>query len=930
MTTGSGWLALVAFIFIGCFDRTASVDRNNFKTCDQSSFCRRLRQSESEVSRFEILPETLQTYKQYILVDLQHTETKHLYVLKLAAVKGGLFHFQIDEKSPLSARYRVTDALSKEPDYVALKVEASSGTEITISSEGGLSKAIVKVAPFRIEFYRENTLVLVANSKGLMKFEHLRRKELKPAEQTADNDGQDAAENAVEEPKEDPGAWEENFKSHHDSKPKGPEALSMDFSFPQGKVLYGIPEHADSFALKHTAGGKSDPYRLYNLDVFEYELDNGMALYGAVPVIYSTGPGSTTGVYWQNAAETWVDIFVPEQEKNVMSSIVNFVSRSTQEDPPAANFISESGIIDVFVLTGPSPLDAFRQYTDLTGKAPLPQLYAIAYHQCRWNYNDEQDVTSVSAKFDEHDIPMDTMWLDIEYTDGKKYFTWDHHKFPHPLEMIRNLTERGRHLTIIIDPHIKRDGSYFFHNDCTDRGYYVKNKDGNVYEGWCWPGSASYADFFDPAVRKYYADQYLLENFKESTAEVGIWNDMNEPSVFNGPEVTMLKDNLHHGGWEHRDVHNLYGHMHIMATYDGLIRRSEGALRPFILTRSHFAGSQRYAAVWTGDNMAEWGHLQASIKMCLSLAVAGVSFCGADVGGFFGNPDGELFYRWYQVGAFQPFFRSHAHIDTKRREPWLFPEDVKLVIRDAIRKRYRLLPLWYTMFYEHERSGLPIMQPMLAHYPSDVKCYTLDSQYMLSDKLLVAPVLKAGQTKVDVYVPAKESGESDLWYDVDNYRKFSSTGFESISADSYKLPVFQRGGSIVPRKERVRRAATLMKDDPYTLVVALDRHGAAKGTLYIDDETSFEYRSGKYLYLEFELKDNVLSSRKIDETASYATKSWLERVVLVGLSKVPKSATLHQSNGDSSTLSVYAEDGAVVVRKPAVSMLDSWSIKLNY
>lgn len=928
MVTRKLWLVSFAVTALCLLHDANGVDRNNFKTCEQSSFCRRLRLSEPETSKFAVLPETLQTYKQYILVDLQHSETKHLYVLKLGAVKGGIFHFQIDEKSPLSERYRVVDALAKEPEYVGVKVETGSGASIVVAADGGTNKAVVQLAPFKIDFHHGEKVVVSANSMGMMRFEHLRRKEVAQAAPVENEP--EAPENEVQEVKEDPGAWEENFKSHHDSKPNGPEGLAMDFTFPQGKVLYGIPEHADSFILKHTAGGKSDPYRLYNLDVFEYELDNGMALYGAIPVIYGTGPSTTAGVYWQNAAETWVDIFSPDQEKNVMSSIVNFVSRSNSEESVAANFISESGIADVFVLVGPTPLDAFRQYTDLTGKAPLPQMYAIAYHQCRWNYNDEQDVTTVSAKFDEHDIPMDTMWLDIEYTDGKKYFTWDHHKFPHPLEMIRNLTERGRHLTIIIDPHIKRDGGYFFHNDCTDRGYYVKNKDGNDYEGWCWPGSASYADFFNPEVRKYYADQYLLENFKESTAEVGIWNDMNEPSVFNGPEVTMLKDNLHHGGWEHRDVHNLYGHMHIMATYEGLIRRGEGTLRPFILTRSHFAGSQRFAAVWTGDNMAEWGHLQASIKMCLSLSVSGISFCGADVGGFFGNPDSELFYRWYQTGAFQPFFRSHAHIDTKRREPWLFPEDVKLIIRDAVRKRYRLLPLWYTMFYEHERSGLPIMRPMLAHYPTDAKCYGLDSQYMLVDKLLVAPVLKAGQNKVDVYFPTKENGEGDLWYDLDNYRKYSSAGYESIAVDNYKVPVFQRGGTIVPRKDRIRRAATLMKDDPYTLVVAVDKNALAKGTLYIDDETSFEYRSGKYLYLEFEFKDNVLSSKKIDATATYPTKSWLERVVLVGLAKTPKSATLHQSNGESSTLEVYQEGGAAIVRKPGVSMLDSWSIKLNY
>ncbi|XP_055615481.1 neutral alpha-glucosidase AB [Toxorhynchites rutilus septentrionalis] len=918
----------LVLLALGFLREIASVDRNNFKSCEQSSFCRRLRRTEPDVSKFEILPGTLQTYKQYILLDLQHSETKHLYVLKLSAVRGGIFHFQVDEKSPLSERYRVVDALAGEPEYVPIKVQSSSASAITVSTEDGTSKAVVNVSPFRIDFYKDALLVVSANSKGLMRFEHLRRKETSSA--PAENEEQEAQENENQEVAKDPGTWEENFKSHHDSKPKGPEALSMDFSFPQGKVLYGIPEHADSFVLKQTVSGKGDPYRLYNLDVFEYELDNGMALYGAVPVIYGTGPSATAGVFWQNAAETWVDIFAPDQETNVMSSIVNFVSRSSQDDPPAANFISESGIIDVFVFAEPSPLDAFRHYTDLTGKAPLPQLYAIAYHQCRWNYNDEQDVTSVSAKFDEHDIPMDTMWLDIEYTDSKKYFTWDHHKFPHPLEMIRNLTEHGRHLTIIIDPHIKRDGNYFFHNDCTDRGYYVKNKDGNDYEGWCWPGAASYADFFNPEVRKYYADQYLLENFKESTKEVGIWNDMNEPSVFNGPEITMLKDNIHYGGWEHRDVHNLYGHMHILSTYEGLVRRGEGNLRPFILTRSHFAGSQRYAAVWTGDNMADWGHMQASIKMCLSLSVAGISFCGADVGGFFGNPDSELFYRWYQIGAFQPFFRSHAHIDTKRREPWLYPEDVKLIIRDAIRKRYRLLPLWYTMFYEHERSGLPIMRPMLAQYPSDVKSYALDTQFMLSDKLLVAPVLKTGQTKVDVYFPTNKNGESDYWYDADDNSKHASAGYHSVSVDSYKVPVYQRGGTIVPHKDRIRRAATLMKDDPYTLVVALDKDGHSKGTLYIDDETSFEYRHGKYMYIELEFKNNVLSSKKIDETASYATKTWLERVILVGLSKQPKSATLYLLHGESTELNVYAENNAFIVRKPGVSMVDSWSLKLNY
>lgn len=531
--------------------------------------------------------------------------------------QGNKFHFEIDEKTPLKPRYRVTDALVHDP---ALEVIKASSTSSDVTVISGDNKAVVHFSPLSIDFYQGSTLVTSANSRGLMNFEHLRKK---PEPKHPSENEDEHADEHIDPPEEDPGAWEENFKGHHDSKPNGPTAVAMDFTFHQANILFGIPEHADSFALKSTAGG--EPYRLYNLDVFEYELQSTMALYGSVPVIYGHGTEVTSGIFWQNAAETWIDIAGIPTEQNVVSSIVNFVSGSKKQEPPSAHFMSESGIVDVFVLLGPSPNDAFRQYTDLTGSGYLPQMFAIGYHQCRWNYMTQQDVIQVATKFDEHDIPMDTMWLDIEYTDTKRYFTWDHINFPNPVEMIKNLTAMGRHLTFIIDPHIKRDGGYFFHNDLTDRGYYIKNKDGKDYEGWCWPGSSSYPDFFNPDIRKFYADQYLLENFKESTVDNGLWNDMNEPSVFNGPEITMLKDNLHYGGWEHRDVHNLYGQMQLMGSFDGLTRRSEGKLRPFILTRAHFSGTQRYAAVWTGDNAADWGHLEASVQMCLSLSVSGIS-----------------------------------------------------------------------------------------------------------------------------------------------------------------------------------------------------------------------------------------------------------------------------------------------------------------
>ncbi|XP_011184104.1 neutral alpha-glucosidase AB isoform X2 [Zeugodacus cucurbitae] len=900
-------MRLTIFLLILCvFEYAVSVDHTKFKTCEQSSFCRRCRNVKPNNSKFALLPGTLNIYADSVTAELQHKINKHVFTLKIEALEDNTFRLLVDEKTPLKSRYRVTDALKSAPKPGSIKVQEGDA-EFTITS--GANKAVVISDPFRIDFYQNDVLTVSVNAKGLMTFEHLRTK---PA-------ANDAADEIT-----DYGAWEEKFNAHHDSKPYGPEAVALDFSFPEADVLFGIPEHADTFALKSTAG--TDPYRLYNTDVFEYILDSKMALYGSVPVLYGHGTQRTAAVYWQNAAETWVDI--DTAEKNVVSSIVNFVSGSRKTDAPAAHFMSESGIIDVFVLLGPSPLDTFKQYTSLTGTAPLPQMWTIAYHQSRWNYNNELDVAYVSRKFDEYDIPMDTMWMDIEHTDGKRYFTWDQYKFPNPLGMIKNLTAVGRHLVVIVDPHVKRDNHYFFHHDCTERGYYVKTRDGNDYEGWCWPGAASYTDFFNPEARAYYASQYLPANYKATTTDVMIWNDMNEPSVFNGPEVTMSKDVIHYGNWEHRDVHNLYGHMHALSTFEGLMGRDPNQ-RPFILTRSHFAGTQRYALIWTGDNMADWGHLQHSIKMCLTEAVAGFSFCGADVGGFFGNPNAELFERWYQTGAFLPFFRGHAHLETKRREPWVYGEKTRLIVREALRKRYSYLPLWYTMFYEHEVTGEPIMRPLLTHYPKDKEAFAIDNEFLLQDRLLVRPVIEQGVKKVNVYFPAiDDKSNGDVWYNIDTLKRFTNVGYESIPVESDTIPVFQRGGTIIPKKERIRRASTLMKNDPYTLVICLNREGKAEGTLYVDDEKSFDYRNGIHNYIKFNFENNKLDVNPIGKL-KYKTPAWIERIVIAGLERVPKSATLI-IDGVSQELEVLPHGEAIAIRKPGTSVQQIYNIRLNY
>ncbi|KAK7082721.1 hypothetical protein SK128_025162, partial [Halocaridina rubra] len=415
-----------------------------------------------------------------------------------------------------------------------------------------------------------------------------------------------------------------------------------------------------------------------------------------------------------------------------------------------------------------------------------------------------------------------------------------------------------------------------------------------------------------------------------STVDTFTWNDMNEPSVFNGPEVTMQKDNIHPGiGVEHREIHNVYGMLFHQATYEGHLRRSDHRLRPFILTRAHYAGTQRSSAVWTGDNTADWNHLRITEPMLLSLSVTGITHVGADVGGFFGNPDTQLLTRWYQAGAFQPFFRAHAHLDTRRREPWLFDEETLRIIRSALRQRYQYLPLWYTLFYENELVGALPMRPLWVDFPEDEASFGIDNQHMIGSALLVRPVVEEGATSVSVYFPPS------LWYDVEDLSMYLGPGTATVSAPRDKIPVYQRGGTIVPRKERIRRASSLMRDDPYTLVIALDTEGKAQGTLYMDDEHTFDYRKGKFLYLALSYERGILTSTRIDPNGTYETNSWLERVIVIGLKNQPSKVTLKTSSlgmrdlesnfsaGDSSHAS------QLTIRKPGVNMREEFTITLQ-
>ena len=665
-------------------------------------------------------------------------------------------------------------------------------------------------------------------------------------------------------------------------------------------------------------------------------MDSPMTLYGAIPFMQAHRKDSTVGVFWLNAAETWVDIVKRKVTSNPLS--LGIGAKTDTE----THWFSESGLLDVFVFLGPTPKDVVSQYSELTGYTQLPQQFAIAYHQCRWNYVTDEDVKDVDKKMDRHRIPYDVIWLDIEYTDGKKYFTWDAHTFPDPLGMQKQLDNHDRKLVAIVDPHIKNEANYPVVDELKSKSLAVKNKDNNIYEGWCWPGSSHWVDCFNPAAIEWWRSLFTYKSFTGTASNAFIWNDMNEPSVFNGPETTMPKDNLHYGNWEHRDVHNINGMTFVNATFDALIHRDPASpRRPFILTRSYYAGSQRLGAMWTGDNQAVWSHLAASIPMILTHNIAGFPFAGADVGGFFGNPSKELLTRWYQAGAFYPFFRGHAHIDTRRREPYLAGEPYTEIITQALRLRYQLLPAWYTAFHEASVSGTPVLRPHYYVHPSDEAAFAIEDQFYLGGTgLLVKPVVTEGAETVSIYLPPNE-----IYYDYFTYAVHKGSGSAiTLPAPLDKIPVLMQAGHILPRKDRPRRSSGLMRYDPYTLIITLGPQGTAEGELYIDDGESYEYQDGAYIHRRFvfsagrltseDLADKPVKEKKRRDFLKTMSSVRVEKIIIIGAPAAWEGkSTVRVSELETDwevEMAFFKGDGTranwAVVRNPGVGVGRGWRV----
>ncbi|KAI1747686.1 glycoside hydrolase family 31 protein [Xylaria castorea] len=916
------WPALLCAlgVFLSLFSFGAAVKEHDFKKCEQSGFCKRNRHyADKAIARgsswqapYKILPTEASfengLFHATILKTIDDQGNTVELPLTVAFHKSGTARVTVDEKQrqEKNIELRHNSQARKERYNEAEKWAVVGGTtvdadaKVSYKGETGIKiqygpnsafEADINYNPYSIEFKRDGSAQLKLNDRGLMNLEHWRPKvEKPPAEEKEEGDedaenAEKAEESAVEPVGEDESTWwDETFGGNTDSKPRGPESVALDITFFGYDHVYGIPEHAGPLSLKETRGGDgayTEPYRLYNSDVFEYILDSPMTLYGAIPLMQAQKKDSTVAVFWLNAAETWIDITKAKESKNPLALGIG-AKTNTQ-----THWISEAGVMDLFVFLGPTPQDLSKAYGELTGTTAMPQEFSIGYHQCRWNYVSDDDVKEVDRKMDRYQIPYDVIWLDIEYTDEKKYFTWDDDMFKDPISMGQHLDAHGRKLVVIIDPHIKNTGSYSVVDELKSNGLAVKNKEGKDFEGWCWPGSSMWIDCFNPSAVKWWKSLFKYNKFKGTMENTWLWNDMNEPSVFNGPEVTMPKDNLHHGSWEHRDVHNINGMTFHNATYEALMSRKKGELRrPFVLTRSFYAGSQRVGAMWTGDNQASWEHLGASIPMILNQGISGFPFAGADVGGFFGNPEAELQSRWYQAGAFYPFFRGHAHIDARRREPYLLAEPYRHIVTSALRLRYSLMPSWYTAFHQAHQDGSPIIRPMYWTHPSNEGGFGIDNQFFVgSTGILVKPVVEQGKTTEDLYIP-----DSEVYYDYFTYQRLSTSQGKALTVDApiESIPVLMRGGHIFPRRDIPRRSVQLMKFDDYTLVVVVGKDGTAEGQLYADDGDSFDYQKGEFIHRTFKLEGSKLSSLDADgrDTKSIKEGDWRKKMHSVAVDKI--------------------------------------------
>ncbi len=585
------------------------------------------------------------------------------------------------------------------------------------------------------------------------------------------------------------------------------------------RVWKRLPEDEQFFGLGEKAGpldkrGRS--YVMWNTDAYGWGAATD-PLYQDVPFFIALRRGKAYGIFLDNTYRSTFDFGAEFRNRY--------------------SFGAEGGALNYYFFYGPDTKTVLENFTGLVGRTPLPPRWALGYQQSRYSYYPEKMVRFVAHNFRLRKIPCDVIYLDIHYMDGYRVFTWNHQRFPDPKQMISRLRREGFRIVTIIDPGIKVDPKYWVYQQGLAGHDFVTLPNGSVYEGDVWPGESAFPDFTAPRVRQWWGSLYrgLIAD-----GVAGFWNDMNEPSVFNEPTKTMpLNAVFYDHGLQspQAKIHNVYGMLMSRATEEGELSLRPGE-RPFVLTRDTYAGGQRYAAVWTGDNSATWEHLRISVTELMNMGLSGLSFAGADIGGYAGGPSPDLYTRWLEAGVFYPLCRTHTEFGSPEQDPWSYGVRREKINRDSIDLRYRLLPYLYNAFYQSSKTGLPVMRALLLDYPDDPKAVGQDEEFLFGDDLLVAPVVKDGERTRDVYLPKGK------WFDFWSDRAYAGPRSVRVHAPLGRIPVFARGGAIIPTQQVVQYTGQA-PIDPLTFEIYPD--GNSTRDYYEDDGDSFKYERGDYL-----------------------------------------------------------------------------------
>jgi alpha-glucosidase len=559
-------------------------------------------------------------------------------------------------------------------------------------------------------------------------------------------------------------------------------------------------------------------------------------IYQTIPFYLGLTHGSAYGIFFDNSYRSYFNFGANSQER--------------------AWFGAEGGELNYYFFYGPAIKKILSRYADLTGHMPLPPLWALGNQQSRWGYYPDAMVERVANEYRKRDLPLDVIHLDIDYMNGYRVFTWNPQRFPKPKELTEQLAKQGVKVITIVDPGVKyqprssdareptsqpelgpQDKSYYVFDLGLARNYFQHRRRGELFIPKVWPGESVFVDYTLPEARRWWGDLHraYLDN-----GVAGIWNDMNEPSDFvdqtGRNQLDVISDDEGEKS-SHAKNRNVFALLMARATYEGL-QRLRPDRRPYVITRAAYAGIQRYSTMWTGDTNSTWDSLALNIPMFTTLGLSGEPFVGSDVGGFMGRGNGELLVRSYQVSFLAPFCRNHKVIDSYDQEPWRFGKYYEDIIRKYLKLRYRLLPFLYTTLEEAHRTGVPLFRPLLLNYQEDENTYNLDDEFMIGKDLLVAPILKPDITRRLVYLPP------GLWYDYWTNKKYQGGKVISVDAPLETVPMFVRGGSILPLGPEMNYVGEKALEPSF--VVYPDEGGEATSSLYEDDGLSPAYGEGVY------------------------------------------------------------------------------------